>query len=69
MVRIFKTSVRGKKEARRLIQRIERDLPAALINMDLDDRDRILRIEGDHISQEDIVSLIISAGFESRELE
>ena len=45
MVRIFKTDVTSKSQIRKLHAKLNRVLWFALWNFDLEDRDRILRVE------------------------
>jgi hypothetical protein len=47
MVEVFKTDVTKKKQAKLLLSVLSQQFPFAIINFDLDDCDRILRIEGD----------------------
>ncbi|HEY0744786.1 MAG TPA: hypothetical protein VGD40_25140 [Chryseosolibacter sp.] len=54
MIYVFKTSVRTKSEVRKLEPHLNSILPMKKWNFDLEDCDRILRIEGD----EDVVPKI-----------
>ena len=56
MIYVFKTSVKSNTEAKKLIPHIGKTLPNAKWNFDLEDYDKILRIE----SEENIVSTIIN---------
>jgi hypothetical protein len=51
MIFVFKTSVKTKMQAKKLKQHIDKILPNAKWNFDLEDCDKILRID----SQKDIV--------------
>jgi hypothetical protein len=55
MIYVFKTSVKTKLQAKQLKPHIDQILPYARWNFDLDDIDKVLRIE----SEEDIVLKII----------
>jgi hypothetical protein len=55
MIFVFKTSVKTKMQAKKLKQHIDKILPNAKWNFDLEDCDKILRIE----SQKHIVLAII----------
>jgi len=46
MTEIFKTTVRNKTQAKRVVESLVPILAGAKINFDLSDCDRILRIEG-----------------------
>jgi hypothetical protein len=45
MVEVFKTNVESPHAARQLTQALTERIPAARISFDLEDKDRILRIE------------------------
>jgi hypothetical protein len=45
MIEIFRTDVRRKTAARRVARQLQTQFPAYRVTFDLDDRDRILRIE------------------------
>ncbi|PZX94235.1 hypothetical protein DOS84_06325 [Flavobacterium aquariorum] len=46
MIEIFKTNVQFQKEARLIVDQLQSKLVTAKINFDLEDCDKILRIEG-----------------------
>lgn len=45
MVEIFKTNVKNKKQAGKVLKALSTSLPAYFFNFDLDDCDRILRVK------------------------
>jgi hypothetical protein len=55
MIYVFKTSVKTKRQVRKLKPHIDKILPNAKWNFDLDDCDKILRID----SEENIIPMII----------
>lgn len=55
MIYVFKTSVKTKMQAKKLKPHIDKLLPNAKWNFDLDDCDKVLRV----VSEEDIVQPII----------
>jgi hypothetical protein len=55
MIFVFKTSVKTKQQVKKLKPHIDKRLPKAKWNFDLEDCDRILRVD----SEENIVSAII----------
>lgn len=69
MVKVFRTSVRTKKQAREILSRISEVFPEANASFDLEDCDKILRIESEGISSEPVIELISNAGFSGDELE
>ena len=58
MVEVFKTNVSSEGHATTLIGLLQLAFPNHKINFDLDDCDRILRIEGHSISPESIITLL-----------
>lgn len=69
MIFVFKTSVKTKMQTKKLKQHIDKILPNAKWNFDLEDSDKILRID----SEENIVLIIIDLlnihNFSCEELE
>ncbi|WP_129714025.1 hypothetical protein [Pedobacter sp. SYP-B3415] len=49
MVEVFKTNVKKKKQARLIVLLLERQFPGLRANFDLEDCDRILRVQGEGI--------------------
>jgi len=68
-VEVFKTNVRTRKKADMVASHIKSILPAGKINFDLEDRDRILRIEAREIHVQPIVNLLLNLGFTCIPLE
>jgi len=64
MVEVFKTNVRQKRHARRLLNVLASQFPSFRVNFDLEDCDKILRIEGINIPQEKIAKLVIENGYQ-----
>lgn len=58
LVEVFKTNVHNKQEARVLIEKIYQRFELKHVNFDLEDCDRILRIEGDVIDPEDVLRFL-----------
>lgn len=56
MVEIFKTDVIKKNKANEILTELQHEFPNLKINFDLDDCDRILRVEGQGIAVEQIIS-------------
>ena len=63
MVEIFKTNVYDVMQAERVITLLNRHFPAFMINFDLHDCDKILRVKGESIPVDEIVSLVSANGF------
>ncbi|HVS93846.1 MAG TPA: hypothetical protein VHE59_17535 [Mucilaginibacter sp.] len=69
MVEVFKTNVRGKRQAKVLLNILSEHFPLFRINFDLEDCDKILRVEGDGICQERIAELVAENGYACDVLE
>ncbi|NEU07193.1 hypothetical protein GZH53_02610 [Flavihumibacter sp. R14] len=69
MVEVFKTNVQKGQQADTLIIELHQHFPDAKINFDLDDCDRILRIEGLYILADSVMRLLQDNGFKCRILE
>ena len=63
MVEVFKTNITETEAARQIALQIQAILPGAQINFDLDDCDKILRIENDLILIPEIQKIICASGF------
>ena len=64
MVEVYKTNVRHKRQARRLLNVLAKQFPMFRINFDLEDCDKILRVEGKNIPQEKIAKLVTENGYQ-----
>ena len=64
MIQVFKTDVSEKKDAEQLLKMLLKVSPHYKINFDLDDCDKILRIESnENIDIENIICKIIEFGY------
>ncbi len=64
MVEVFKTNIRYKRQAKLLLCRLSEQFPLLQINFDLEDCDKILRVEGENICQEEIAELVADNGYQ-----
>ncbi|WP_229236208.1 hypothetical protein [Emticicia sp. TH156] len=69
MVEVFKTNIKERTQARAIFEILSKHFPYFKINFDLEDCDKILRIEGEGISNERIISLITTNGYYCQILE
>ena len=69
MVEVFKTNVQEQDQAGRLLVLLTQQFPLSRINFDLDDCDKILRVEAEIIAQEEIMALIRRSGYQCFVLE
>jgi hypothetical protein len=63
MVEVFKTNVQEFSEAQKLVALLRRHFPGTKINFDLDDCDKVLRLEGNNLRIEKVMSLVTGKGF------
>jgi hypothetical protein len=69
MVEVFATNVIDREEANRLVHLLLLHFPESRINFDLEDCDKILRVEGRNFIPEKIMSLVIQHGFHCQVLD
>lgn len=69
MVEVFKTNVRQQRQAKLLLGILQKHFPLFKINFDLEDCDKILRVEGENILQEKIAGLLIENGYQCNILD
>ena len=63
MVEVFKTNVQKVSQAKKLIALLFEQFPDNRINFDLNDCDKILRIEVDNFEVQHIIMLVTENGF------
>ena len=69
MVYVFKTSVKFKKQIKIIVQELDKITETQKWNFDLEDCDKILRIEAKKINPTKIANVLNSLGFYCNELE
>lgn len=69
MVEVYKTDVTTMELASSIVHRLLAAFPLHRINFDLHDCDNILRVEGDTICNETIISILNAHGCECHVLE
>jgi len=69
MVEVFKTNVHRVEMAEQLVSTLRVRFPFSKINFDLEDCDRILRVEGNDVCIKTIIELISAHGFECKVLQ
>lgn len=69
MIEVFKTDVRDKWSATRLVILLSGHFPGCKINFDLDDCDKILRIEGEYFPSEILRMIVQKNGYNCEVLE
>ena len=69
MVEIFKTNVEETSESILLLQKLSNQFPKHKINFDLNDCEKILRVQGEDIAIEKIIQLLNRENFQCEVLE
>jgi hypothetical protein len=69
MVEVFKTNVKDKITAAKIIADLFRHFPESKINFDLDDCDNILRIDSEKVIPEKVTEVLGGKGFRCEVLE
>ncbi len=69
MVEVFKTNVENSEYAEQLLRKLLTHYPHCHINFDLQDCDRILRVEGRHVESGGIIEVVCHDGFDCQVLE
>ncbi|SHH97356.1 hypothetical protein SAMN04488109_6378 [Chryseolinea serpens] len=68
-VEVFKTNVNESAHARQLVALLQQHFPGSRINFDLDDCDKVLRVEGHNLLAGKVMALMQEKGFHCRILE
>ena len=58
MVEVFKTNIEEEYQAQKLIEVLNTSFPDCKINFDLEDIDKVLRIEGNKIISSEVIEFI-----------
>jgi hypothetical protein len=69
MVEVFKTNIFNDAEAQELAFIISDKFPGISINFDLEDCDKILRVEGHQFNSHQIIDLVTRQGYSCAVLE
>jgi hypothetical protein len=69
MIEVFKTNVKGTVHAKKIVDILLEQFPGSKINFDLQDRDKILRVEGKSFCAKKIMTLVIENGYSCNVLE
>lgn len=67
-VEVFRTNLERYKESEILLLKLKQHFPDYLMNMDMEDCDKILRVEGKNILSEQIIKSVIFYGYNCEEL-
>ena len=63
MVEVFKTNIESTSDAHNIVEMLIQLFPGSRINFDLHDCDKILRVEGNNFSPDEVMYLLSNKGF------
>lgn len=64
MIEVFKTNVTKKRAAKAIVEQLMELLPNASVNFDLEDCDRILRVDAEHKNfDKQVINVVTKTGF------
>jgi hypothetical protein len=63
MVEVFRTNIKKVAQSKMLVRLLSKHFPGCDINFDLDDCDKVLRVEGDDICPLKIIETVSSSGY------
>jgi len=63
IIEVFKTNISKRDESRSLVKKLLSHYPESRVNIDLDDCDNVLRVEGDDICADKIIKLVTDDGY------
>jgi hypothetical protein len=63
IVEVFKTNVNEIETSEQLIQQVLNHYPHSRVNFDMEDCDRILRVEADMVVPEKIIEILTANGY------
>ena len=69
MVEVFKTNVAAVSDADSLVALLQQCIPGSRINFDLEDCDKVLRIEGTNFAAGNVIRLVEEKGYACCPLE
>jgi len=69
MIEVFKTNVQNRKQANKLLKILSNKYPEAKINFDIDDCDKVLRVDANTIAVKEIIVCLNQVGFKCEELQ
>ena len=69
MVEVFKTNIHDKTTANNILADLYNHFPSFKINFDLDDCDKILRVESEKVVPEEVTKILNYKGFYCEVLE
>ena len=68
MIEVFKTDINSGETAAAILEKLQFLFPGYAVNFDLEDCDRILRVESEKINKGEVISILNDHGFNCEEL-
>lgn len=69
MVEVFKTDVLHVDQSAKIIRKLTKCIPGSCVNFDLEDCDKVLRVEGENLSPESIIRILNNCGHQCEVLD
>jgi len=69
MVEVFKTNIKKSTQSKLLVKKLLAHYPESDVNIDLEDCDNVLRVEGNNICPHKIIELVTTDGYECEMLQ
>ena len=64
VVKVFKTNINCKADAQKILSLLELNLHPLRVTVDLEDCDKVLRVESASCAETQVISLVNSSGFQ-----
>jgi len=68
IIEVFKTNIRKRHQSKILVKKLLAHYPESRVNIDLDDCDNVLRVEGTNICPFKIIELVTADGYQCETL-
>ncbi len=62
-IEVFKTTISNIQQTHLVLDKLKKEFPEARINIDMQDIDHVLRVEGSEIRPDRVVDIVLQAGF------
>jgi len=69
MIAVFKTNILNKDNAEEVIKALLKNYQNFIITVDLEDCDKVLRVEGSQFEKTDVLNIVIGLGFHCEEMQ
>lgn len=69
MVEVFKTNIEETEQAQEIVSALQQYFPGSRVTIDLDDCDKVLRINHTMVQPKEVIQLVSAKGFECSMLQ